>query len=239
MRQAKSLALEMVSSSTHASTYYEPFLGGGSVAAQMARLLPHHVEMRLSDSQPDLILLWQAVLSGYEPPLTLDRETYELLRHGAPSPERGWAGFAGSYCGKWFGGYGPTASGRDYLSESWRAMQKKMAPLCTRKSVSVSQLDYRELYPAPGSIIYLDPPYEGTTSFVGVDAFNTAEFWSVARSWAQDACCHVYVSEFAAPADWRPIRSDERFSVVGVISLGAEAKRDKEYLFVYDGETSL
>jgi DNA adenine methylase len=54
---------------------------------------------------------------------------------------------------------------------------------------------------APGTVLYCDPPYCGTTGYKALEPFNSEAFWFWAREHARRGV-HVYVSEYQAPAGW-------------------------------------
>ena len=223
-RQAKAFSDAMLKASQCRGRYIEPFVGGASVAAYMA---PHFKEVLLSDISLDLILLYEAMQSGWTPPLTLSKDRYNQLRSESSSAERGWAGYAGSYCGKWFGGYGPTCGERDYLLESYKSMTKKMGALGKAKFECKK---YSDLEVQVGDIVYCDPPYVDTTAYKDTE-FDIAEFWDIAESWVRDGAI-VFVSEFVAPSNWRSIYTKSRFTVLANKS---SSKKDEEHLFTLQG----
>lgn len=178
----------------------EPFVGGGAMTAALA---PSFREVRAYDIHLDLILLWNALKSGWLPPHVVSEHEYAKLRDSEPSALRAFVGFAGaSWGGKWFGGYA-RGGARNYADEAARSLARDIALM---GNVSFAQADYRNLNPPPGAIVYADPPYAGTTGYGR--AFDNTEFWEVMTNWAQ--ICHVYVSEYKAPATWDCVWSLER-----------------------------
>src|ERR1700750_2056717 len=101
-RIAKDLARAMLASTSERDVYVEPFVGAGSVAAEM---VPFFDGAILSDASPDLIAMWQALQNGWEPPENVTLEEYEAQRHAPVSALRGFVGYGCSFGGKWFGGY--------------------------------------------------------------------------------------------------------------------------------------
>lgn len=192
-RQARYLAPIITAFGRACTGYVEPFLGGGSIFERVAPALPRPVG---SDVHPDLILMWQALLDGWEPPAVVSRETYYELREAEPSALRGFVGFGCSFGGKWFGGYA-TARGDDYCGQSRRAALRKAGAM-RAAGARVLLRSYEDLDPAPGALIYCDPPYAGTTAYQGAGPFDPDVFWARAREWAA-ARCVVLVSEYTAP----------------------------------------
>lgn len=202
-RIAKRIAEVILSGSPDADTYVEPFVGGGAVGAVLGSRFDHAA---YSDSQEDLILMWDALNRGEYFPEAITREEWEDLRGGPPSPLRGLAGFGGSFSGKWFSGYakgGFQSDGtpRNHYGESLRRARKDIVGMRGRISTSFTCQSYSNIVGAPGTVIYADPPYEGTYNY-GV-SFDHREFWATAGRWSFEGS-DVYVSEYAAP-EWAEV----------------------------------
>ena len=174
----------------------EPFVGGGAMTAVLA---PHFEKVEAFDTHEDLILMWQALASGWEPPRNISETDYQQLRHAAPSALRGFAGFGGaSWGGKWFGGYA-RGGNRNFADESARSLLRDIALM---GNVVFARRDYQELSPGADDVVYCDPPYAGTTEYR--DSFDSRIFWDRAEAWAETGA-DVFVSEYKAPAFWRPV----------------------------------
>ena len=199
-RIAKEITKVMLELSDKREVYVEPFLGGGAVAEHMC---PHFEAKYLSDAHEDLMLMWQALLEGWEPPEVVTPAEYAALRDAEPSALRGFVGFGGSFGGKWFGGFakgGFQANGepRNHQAESKRNLLKGAAKL---RGAKVSAAGYQTLPTVPAApLIYCDPPYAGTTSY-STDSFDSAAFWAKAQEWAEKGA-DVFVSEYSAPEGW-------------------------------------
>lgn len=182
-----------------ATRYLEPFVGAGFMLERMA---PEFETVRAGELNEDLVLLWAALRSGWEPPAALSREEYRALRDAPPSALRAFAGFGCSFGGKWFGGYAankvrPTGKLDDYAGAARRGLIRKAQAI---GQVEVARSDYRDWEPVPGEVVYCDPPYAGTTAYGGMDAFDATIFWKTMTTWAAVGA-HVYVSEYTAPED--------------------------------------
>lgn len=70
----------------------------------------------------------------------------------------------------------------------------------------LTALDYRAVEIKPDSVVYCDPPYAGTAGYT--NPFDNAAFWA----WARKLSAPVFVSEYAAPADFRVVLSIEKKS---------------------------
>lgn len=215
-RIAKKLAAVILADTSARGTYHEPFIGGGSMAAQMGQ---NFNVAYYSDISPDLAMMWDALLHGWQPPTVVTVEEYQALKHAAPSPLRGFVGSGGSFGGKWFGGYargGFNSNGqpRNHQAESARAVLKDASTMRAKHVTEAFWADALLIRPEPGDVVYCDPPYAGTTTYNGTDAMDHSKFWETVTGWAKIGV-HVYVSEYAAPDDWvsiweQPLRSSVR-----------------------------
>ena len=227
-RLAKHISAAILADTDAREVYIEPMVGGGSVLAAMA---PHFERVYAGDVHEDLILMYQAMQSGWEPPLEISEELYRDLKYAEPSALRGFVGFGCSFGGKWFGGRatgGFRSDGfpRNYVAES-RANLLKTA-------LKLGGVEYRcggyQRWPVrAGHVVYLDPPYAGTTGYSGTGTFDHRHFWDTARAW-RELGAHVYVSEFSAPDDWTCIWEKERSVGVGQQS-NANYRIEKDRLF--------
>lgn len=82
-----------------------------------------------------------------------------------------------------------------------------------------------------GSDIYLDPPYEGTEVYAGSETFDHPRFWAHATDLARQGH-RVYVSEYTAPPDWKPILAFSRPNRMSADPL-AKTRYHREKLFVH------
>lgn len=205
-RIAKRLTEVMLSMTTERQTYLEPFMGGAWVLAQMA---PHFAAPAAGDAMPDLAMMWQAVQRGWVPPTEMSRQRWEQLRYESSSPERAFAGFGCSFGGKWFGGYAPRPE-RQYADAAHKNVMRHGDLI---RGVFVEHADYRQWQPGKGTVVYCDPPYEGTTAYGGVSEFSSGEFWDTMRWWNYWGAT-VFVSEYSAPSDWRCVWSVDSYSTL-------------------------
>ena len=215
-RIAGKLARVILDRTDNRSSYWEPFVGGGAMAARMGQ---HFDVAYYSDSHADIVALWDAVLNaGWTPPTTVTYEEYQKLRHAEVSPLRGFVGFGTSFGGKWFGGYarGDTATGlpRNYADESARALMKGAETMKAKVMTYVFCADALTLTPGPWAVVYCDPPYAGTTAYAKGNQLDHDEFWRTAERWSALGA-KVFVSEYSAPSGWecvweQPLRSNVR-----------------------------
>lgn len=111
-----------------------------------------------------------------------------------------YALIAFSFGAKWIGGWsrGKNSKGepRDYVSEQHRASEKQRVLI---QGVKLESCSYIELEIPDNSIIYCDPPYEGTTKYK--DDFNHSDFWQWCRDMSNKGH-QVFISEYNAPDDF-------------------------------------
>ena len=228
-RQRKEIARLMTLE--EGGTYWEPFVGGGSVAAAVADTGAFD-NMHLSDLHLDLVLMWQAVLDGWAPPEHVSKDEYAALKAAPPSAERGFVGFACSFAAKWFGGYARCGRKFNYAAAGARGVARKVAALSTVSTVTVSHHSYDAVTPAPGDVLYLDPPYAATTGY-STGGFGSAAFWTWAQAHAENGV-RVFVSEFAAPDGWAPV-----WSVNRTATAGPAGKVDAEHLYCWGTDSEI
>ena len=193
---AKRVAEAILASTEKRGRLIEPFVGGGAITAVLA---PSFERVDAFDINNDLILMWQALKTGWKPPSEISEDQYKELKIAEPSALRAFAGFGGaSWGGKWFGGYA-RGDGRNYADESARSLLRDIRQM---QNCTFECLDYLKIKPVAGDVVYADPPYAGTTEYR--DTFNSTQFWETMGGWAADGV-DVFVSEYAAPQGWKTI----------------------------------
>jgi DNA adenine methylase len=149
--------------------YYEPFFGGGSMAAYTKDFGLSRIA---SDNHCELIHLYRLLESLFHQD-TLDIDLLEqwfknideteynkLKQYSAGSfiqlARKAYAGFNLSFAGKYFGGYARDKAGkRDFAQESFNRMIKHIPDL---RDIHFHCMDYREFFPITDyMIIYADP----------------------------------------------------------------------------------
>lgn len=153
-----------------------------------------------------------------------NEEFYKGVKHGAYANWiKGYYGFALSYGGKWFGGWRRDGAGkRDYVAEAYRSAVKQSPKL---KGVDLRYSSYIDLDVPEESILYCDPPYEGTTKYK--DDFNHDDFWQWCRD-MKDIGHTVFVSEYSAPDDFTCVWEKE---IVSSLTKDTGSKLAVEKLF--------
>ena len=77
----------------------------------------------------------------------------------------------------------------------------------------------------PNSLIYCDPPYQGTTNYK--NAFNHEEFWEWCRNKTKEGHT-VFISEYNAPRDFMCLWEKE---IVSSLTKNTGSKKGVEKLF--------
>lgn len=180
-------------------SYLEPFFGGGSSYRFLA---PYFAESRVGDIHPDLMVMWQAAKDGWQPPTSLSYAEYNRVRYiDSPNELKGFAGFACSFGGKWFGGYAKNAKEQNYAEpQSYRV--SRIGNLLKVLDTMIVCATY-DAWEPKDSVVYCDPPYAGTTKY-SISGFNTKRFWRIMDYWVEKGAS-VFVSEYDAPVHWNAI----------------------------------
>jgi DNA adenine methylase len=203
--------------------YVEPFVGG-------ANLIDKVDGNRIgADSNTYLISLYKALQGGWKPPKRVSEKEYNIVRNNKsqyPPELVAFVGFACSYAAKWFGGYRrDRANKRDYVGEAFRNIMKQMPKL---KNIIFLNCNYLNLIIPESSIIYCDPPYEGTTKYKG--GFDHHCFWIWCRIMS-NLGHRVFVSEYTAPNDFKCLWEKE---IVSSLTKNTGSKKGIEKLFIYN-----
>ena len=203
--------------------YVEPFVGG-------ANMIDKVEGNRIgADIHPHLICLLDAVANGWIPPETVAEDEYkEAKRLRTIDARTAFIGFLCSFGSKWFGGFARSKIGTNYAKVGHNALMKQAPNI---KGVKFFCTSYNQLPIPPNSIIYCDPPYEGTAKYKGVDEFDHIAFWQWCRDKVKEGH-QVFVSEYNAPDDWACVW--EKKTTVNITSQRKDASERTERLFVHE-----
>lgn len=224
-RIAKHILPIMLKYRTPEMTWVEPFVGGANMIDKVegkrigADLNKYLIKaLRLIRDEPTAIpdLITEDDYQKAKDEMVLDGLT-------------GFIGFAMSFGGKWFGGYRRDVAGtkgciENMKTQTRRSKQNAIEQSKKLKGVGFVNSDYRSLDLPPNSLIYCDPPYEGTTKYK--DGFNHADFWNWCREKANEGH-KVFVSEYNAPEDFECLWEME----VNTTISKQQGKKDVEKLF--------
>ena len=195
--------LQKLIDDNNVSVYYEPFVGGCNMIDKIK------CKYRIgNDIHPELIAMWKALQSGWQPPEHILEKEYNLVRLNRdkyPDYYVGFVGFMAGFGSKYFGGYsrGNDAKGkaRDIPNEAIRNILKQL-PLV--QDVKLICRDYRDINMSHfnNTVIYCDPPYKQTTKYA-VDKFDYDSFYNWCREVSKiNILC---VSEYQMPSDFKCI----------------------------------
>ena len=203
-------------------TWVEPFVGG-------ANMIDKIDGKRIgSDTHKHLIALHKALQNGWIPPTEVSKEMYYKVKNNQDNYTDELIGFVGFLCsfgGKWWGGYAANSKGDNYAARGSRVLTKQAEKL---KGIVFKNQSYQDLEIPENSIIYCDPPYEGTTKYK--DDFNHSEFWEWCRNKAKEGH-QVFISEYNAPEDFKCVKEIHHKTI---LDKNSNYKRI-EKMFVYCG----
>ena len=223
-RYAKQLLPIILKDREPGQWYVEPFVGGANMIDKVA-------SPRIgSDVNPYVIQALMSIRDHlHELPQSRAEFTesqYKELRISDAYKHKGYAGFAFSYSGKWLGGWRRDGEGkRDYIAESYKNAEKQNPFLQDIKLVCSA---YNDLHIPDKSIIYCDPPYNGTTKYK--DSFDHDSFWDWCRAMVFKGH-QVFVSEYIAPKDFVCVWSKE---VNSSLTKDTGSKKGVERLFMHE-----
>ena len=234
-RFAKELLPIMLENRTPEQWYIEPMVGG-------ANMIDKVDGNRLgADFNEYLANMWLALTDGWKPKEHYTKEEYTNIKNNKENYPKylvGYVGFICSYSGKWFGGYAndkpesrrlKNGTLPNYQKESLNSLSRQIPNL---KNVIFKHSDYKNLEIPNNSIIYCDPPYEGTTKYK--DDFNHVDFWEWVRVKTKQGH-KVFISEYKAPEDFKCVWSKKTNSQLSANGKIGGNKISTEKLFVYCG----
>lgn len=201
-------------------TWVEPFVGGGNMIDKVSG--PRIGADANKYTVEALTSIRDCVHELPRNNTEFTEDMYRQLRHSDDYKHKGFAGFAYSYGGKWLGGWSRNREGFDYVAWAHRKAVEQ-SPLL--QGVNLLHCNYAELGIPPNSLIYCDPPYEGTAKYH--INFDHADFWQWCRVKASEGH-KVFVSEYNAPDDFICLFE---VSLPSSLNGGKGGKRGAERLF--------
>lgn len=220
-RIAKYILPIMLEHRTPEMTWVEPFVGGANMIDKVeGKRIGADINPFLIDA---LIAIRDCIGDLPRNNKEFTEADYKQLRASNNYKYKGYAGFAFSYSGKWLGGWRRDGKGkRDYVQEAYRNALNQSPKL---KDIRFVCDGYRDLEIPPNSLIYCDPPYEGTTKYK--DNFSHEAFWQWCRNKAKEGH-KVFVSEYNAPKDFGCLWQKE---IVSSLTKETGSKTGVEKLF--------
>lgn len=127
-------------------------------------------------------------------------------------------------------GYARNSVGANYAAIGARQLTRRLAGL---RSGVFAYSDYRKAMDSvDADVIYLDPPYAGTSEYKAVEPFDSDKFWDEVRK-RSDGRRRILVSEYQAPDDFTVVMT--AYSRMGLTFRGAQGlKREKRLERVFE-----
>lgn len=181
--------------------------------------------------------MWDKMQRGWLPPKHISKEMYLDVKENKGNYEDALvaiAGFCATYNAKWFGGYAGivnTKAGttRNYYDESVRNILKQLSEI---QDVEFLNADYTKFSNSQNSLIYCDPPYQGTTKYGNSD-FHHERFWEWVRDTSKNNI--VLISEYNAPEDFVCVFEKKLKTTLDKNS----RKVDTEKLFIHESQVNI
>lgn len=202
----------IVNQVSEGAVLWEPFCGGLNASVNL-KCRVHH----LSDANEALITMWRAVIEDdWMPDLNLVSRQMHAKYEKNPDPKDPWTAFLGfccSFSGVWFGGYTGFRVHSRYLRDrsSGPAVCEPLQGINSvyrtkwkleDRDVTLDNGSFMDLDPPDGcTVVYCDPPYEGTEGYKAAGQFDHPGFWARCRE-LSDNGLHVFVSELKCPGDF-------------------------------------
>ena len=226
-RFTKELLPIILKDRTEGQYYVEPFAGGMNLIDKVDG------NRIANDIHTELIEMWKAlVYDKWKPPMTVSEEDYKNAKTNKTKISKALNGYIGfnSYGGKWYAGYRRDKQGkRDYWKEHYNNIMKQVPKL---NGVKFTNCSFTDLEIPKNSIIYCDPPYEGTTKYN--NKFDHILFWDWVRTKSKQGN-KVYVSEYNAPSDFVCVWQKDAKSTFSANGVVGGTKKSTERLFIYCG----
>lgn len=145
----------------------------------------------------------------------------------------GYVGVCCSYGGAWFNGYANYNPNKneDHIAEAYRGLEKQVENFKFFDTTEFFNCSYADFVYPKNSVIYCDPPYAGKKQYES--DFDNDAFWEWVREMSKNGY-RVYVSEYAAPDDFKCVWSQHRKDGMGTTLPGRIQKLVTEKLFVYN-----
>ena len=213
--------------------YIEPFVGGCNSFSAVS------YDKKIGyDSNPYVIEMWKHFQMGGKPIMDLTEKEYYDIKNDYinkslkyPYWVIGYVGNACSYGSAWFNGYAKFNEKRkeNHILESYNGTLRQIENFKFFKESSFICNDYSNIEVPKGSVIYCDPPYEGTKGYMDGN-FDSKSFWDWCIQKKEEGC-HVYVSEYNAPEMFTCIWQKEKHDGMGTTKLNNRQNIKIEKLF--------
>ena len=183
------------------STWVEPFVGGGNVIDKV----PSKYKRIGADLNEHTIAAMLGIRDFVQDlPSLVTRKQYKELKGSPAHPVSSWVRYECSFGSKFENGYASNSEGRNY-AEKGKNLAIKQSPKI--QGVEFICCSYKDLSGVTNSLLYCDPPYQGTTGYK-TEEFNHKEFFEWCRKMKSKGNS-VFVSEYNAPDDFELVWQGE------------------------------
>ena len=184
------------------TTWVEPFVGGSN----MIDKVPSNYRRIGCDLNEHTIAAMLGIRDFVDQfPESVTEEMYKNIKGTSPHPINSWIRYACSFSGKFDNGYARDKTNRNYANEQRNSALKQSSSIKNVEFICCSYLDLTDSITS--SLIYCDPPYQGTTGYK-TGAFNHEEFFDWCRKMKAKGNS-VFVSEYNAPEDFELVWQGE------------------------------
>ena len=183
------------------TTWMEPFVGGGN----MIDKVPDKYKRIGADLNEHTIAAMLGIRDFVNDlPEQVSEEYYQSVKGTSVHPISSWIRYTCSFSGKFDNGYARDKTNRNYAREQKNSALKQSLKI---QSVEFLCCSYEDLSNATNSLIYCDPPYQGTTGYK-TGAFDHEKFFAWCREMKSKGNS-VFVSEYDAPVDFELVWQGE------------------------------
>lgn len=200
-------------------TFVDGFCGGCAVIQRV----PKEHRRIANDNNGYLIAMFQRLtMTDWKPQQIIEKPYYDKVRatyhaHDGIFDDAtiGRVGYMGSRNGRFFdGGYSGhhAKDGRDYIAENIRNISKQIPDL---RGIEWQNGSYDKMQVPDASLLYLDPPYRGTSGYPTARHFNHEAFYDFCRQMKRDGHT-VFVSELICLAI-SSVCGRSRWSIVCIV----------------------
>lgn len=182
-------------------TWIEPFVGGANTIDKV----PSRFKRIGYDLSPHTIAALIAIRDMPDKlPDSVSEQEYKSYKGTEPNPITSWVRFECSFSSKFENGYAKNKEGRNYARKGFNLAQKQSPKL---QGVELLNQSYDTIVFKEPSLIYCDPPYQGTTGYK-TGAFDHNKFFNWCRQKKAEGHT-VFVSEYNAPDDFELVWQGE------------------------------
>jgi DNA adenine methylase len=188
--------------------YCEPFCGMLGVYRHIPDLFNEQkpkLQYKAGDANKSVVAMWKAAQKGWKPPNSTTTAEYSKLKYDKQvSALKGFIGHQYSFGGQFFQGF----IGKYGKKKSSVVSAKRVVDISKEtKNVTFSPGNYTQFSPLKNFVIYCDPPYAKFSQYYDEHQkkipFSHGQFWGWCRKMSKNNI--VFVSEYTAPKDFKPI----------------------------------